>query len=152
MAFALKSSARVARISSPSLLEGVRTMSVSAVSRARKAHEKPLLETDLSFIRHNPSHPKPRKKGLTEIRAAYYTVMGPNYLSDVLETMGHWIDGLKFAGGSHTLFPESKLREVIELAHSHDVYVSTGGNVIFMLAHCRICGASFDSSSTGGYD
>src|SRR5579862_937907 len=89
--------------------------------------DRPLLETDLSFIRHNPADPKPRSKGLTEIRAAYYTVMGPNYLSDVLETMGHWVDGLKFAGGSHTLFPEYKLREIINLAHDHGVYVSTGG-------------------------
>ena len=98
------------------------------VASPRVHHENPLLETDLSFIRHNPPTTKPRTNGLTEIRASYYTVMGPNYLSDVLETMGYWIDGLKFAGGSHTLFPEHKLREVIELAHAHDVYVSTGGS------------------------
>jgi hypothetical protein len=97
------------------------------VTAMKSSHEKPLLETDLSFIRHNPSQPKPRTRGLTEIRAAYYTVMGPNYLSDVLETMGHWVDGLKFGGGSHTLLPERKLRELIDLAHAHDVYVSTGG-------------------------
>lgn len=96
-------------------------------SLSTSTKDKPLLETDLSLIRHNPTDPKPRKKGLTEIRAAYYTVMGPNYLSDVLETMGHWVDGLKFAGGSHTLFPEHKLREIIDLAHKHGVYVSTGG-------------------------
>lgn len=39
--------------------------------------------------------------------------------------MGHHIDGLKFAGGSFSLFPEEKLREIIDLAHHHDVYVST---------------------------
>ena len=39
--------------------------------------------------------------------------------------MGHHIDGLKFAGGSFALFPEDKLRELIDLAHEHGVYVST---------------------------
>ncbi|KAJ4230722.1 hypothetical protein NW757_013973 [Fusarium falciforme] len=41
--------------------------------------------------------------------------------------MGHHVDGLKFAGGSFALFPEDKLKELIDLAHQHDVYVSTGG-------------------------
>jgi len=41
--------------------------------------------------------------------------------------MGHHVDGLKFAGGSFSLFPEDKLRELLELAHEHGVYVSTGG-------------------------
>jgi hypothetical protein len=39
--------------------------------------------------------------------------------------MGHHIDGLKFAGGSFSLFPEDKLRELIDFAHEHGVYVST---------------------------
>jgi hypothetical protein len=127
MTVPLASYLRVIPKARPCLSNGLRNLFTSTTSRSSKFHEKPLLETDLSFIIHNPSYPKPRTKGLTEIRAAYYTVMGPNYLSDVLETMGHWVDGLKFAGGSHTLFPESKLREIIDLAHAHDVYVSTGG-------------------------
>ncbi|KAK3681952.1 hypothetical protein LTR37_020719 [Vermiconidia calcicola] len=53
--------------------------------------------------------------------------MGPRYLSDVLETMGAHVDGLKFAGGSFSLLPEKPLRELIDLVHSYDVYVSTGG-------------------------
>ncbi|KAK4233246.1 hypothetical protein C8A03DRAFT_39063 [Achaetomium macrosporum] len=79
------------------------------------------------FIRHNTRPPKPRKVGVTEIRGPYYSVMGKHYLKDVLDTMGHHIDGLKFAGGSFALFPEDKLRELIDLAHEHGVYVSTGG-------------------------
>lgn len=39
--------------------------------------------------------------------------------------MGYHVDGLKFAGGSFSLFPEAQLRELIDLAHEHDVYVST---------------------------
>ncbi|KAF2459068.1 sulfonate biosynthesis enzyme [Lineolata rhizophorae] len=79
------------------------------------------------FIRHNPRAPKPRSTGVTEIRGPYYTVMGKRYLQDILETMGYHVDGLKFAGGSFSLFPEDKLRELIDLAHSYGVYVSTGG-------------------------
>ena len=40
-------------------------------------------------------------------------------------SMGHHVDGLKFAGGSFSLFPEDKLNELINLAHEHNVYVST---------------------------
>ena len=39
--------------------------------------------------------------------------------------MGHHVDGLKFAGGSFSLFLEDKLKELINLAHEHNVYVST---------------------------
>lgn len=39
--------------------------------------------------------------------------------------MGTHVDGLKFAGGSFSLFPEKPLRELIDLAHEYDVYVST---------------------------
>jgi hypothetical protein len=51
--------------------------------------------------------------------------MGKRYLADILETMGSHVDGLKFAGGSFSLFEEKPLRELIDLAHEHDVYVST---------------------------
>src|SRR5687768_16147136 len=36
-----------------------------------------------------------RRRGITEIRGPYYSVMGKRYLSDVLDTAGHWIDSLK---------------------------------------------------------
>ncbi|KAF2146669.1 uncharacterized protein K452DRAFT_323789 [Aplosporella prunicola CBS 121167] len=103
-----------------------------AFSTARPLAEAPkiLLEdkdNGFGFIRHNPRPAKPRTAGVTEIRGPYYSAMGPNYLSDVLKTMGHHVDGLKFAGGSFSLFPEAALRELIELAHAHGVYVSTGG-------------------------
>lgn len=39
--------------------------------------------------------------------------------------MGHHVDGVKFAGGSFSLFPEDKLRELIDLAHQNGAYVST---------------------------
>ncbi len=39
--------------------------------------------------------------------------------------MGYQVDGVKFAGGSFSLFPEDKLRELIQLAHENNAYVST---------------------------
>jgi phosphosulfolactate synthase (CoM biosynthesis protein A) len=64
---------------------------------------------------------------MTEIRGPYYSVMGPRYLADVLDTMSNHVDGLKFAGGSFALMPKLQVRTLIDLAHQHDVYVSTGG-------------------------
>lgn len=40
--------------------------------------------------------------------------------------MGQFVDGLKFAGGSHSLMPKSFIKEVTDVAHKHDIYVSTG--------------------------
>ncbi|KAL1839632.1 hypothetical protein VTJ49DRAFT_1293 [Mycothermus thermophilus] len=112
----------------------LRPLSTTALLRKKDTHafHNPsiLLEDEKSgfgFIRHNARPAKPRKVGVTEIRGPYYSAMGKRYLQDVLETMGHHVDGLKFAGGSFSLFPEDKLRELIDLAHEHGVYVSTGG-------------------------
>ncbi|MHB1131968.1 MAG: phosphosulfolactate synthase [Chloroflexota bacterium] len=79
------------------------------------------------FIHLNQREGKPRQRGLTEIRGPYYTPMGKRYLEDVLETMGEWVDALKFAGGSFVLMPRVSLREIIDTAHRFDVLVSTGG-------------------------
>ncbi|KIW83051.1 hypothetical protein Z517_02294 [Fonsecaea pedrosoi CBS 271.37] len=84
-------------------------------------------ENGFGFIRHNPRTPKPRSKGVTEIRGPYYSSYGKRHLQDVLETMGYHVDGLKFAGGSFSMMPEDRVRELIDLAHEYDVYVSTGG-------------------------
>ncbi|RMJ27323.1 Sulfonate biosynthesis enzyme [Aspergillus sp. HF37] len=87
------------------------------------------------FARSNPRPPKPRGKGVTEIRGPYYSVMGKRYLADVLETMGTHVDGLKFSGGSFSMFQEKQLRELLDLAHEHGVYVSTGGWAEHLLTH-----------------
>jgi len=85
------------------------------------------------FIRMNKMGKKPRTKGVTEIRGPYYSVMGKRYLDDVLETMSPYVDSLKFAGGSFTLIPEKHLKELIDTAHKHDVLVSTGGFIEYVL-------------------
>ena len=90
-----------------------------------------------SFLRTNDRPPKPRKTGLTEIRGPYYTPMGRRYLEDILETMGTYIDSLKFAGGSFTLMPKAAVRELIELCHRNNVLVSTGGFLEYVLRQSR---------------
>ncbi len=90
-------------------------------------------ELAFSFLRTSHRPAKPRTRGITEIRGPYYTVMGPRYLRDVLETMGAHVDALKFAGGSFTLMPERVLREILEVAHEHEVMVSTGGFIEHVL-------------------
>src|SRR5438034_7279280 len=94
-------------------------------------------ERAFPFIHMNQRQSKPRSQGLTEIRGPYYTPMGKRYLEDVLETMGEHIDSLKFAGGSFTLMPRERLREIIELAHRNNVLVSTGGFIEYVPAHSR---------------
>lgn len=79
------------------------------------------------FIHLNERGRKPRRRGMTEIRGPYYSVMGKRYLEDVLETMGEYVDALKFAGGSFTMMPRKVVKEMIDLCHKHDVLVSTGG-------------------------
>ncbi|KAK9936161.1 hypothetical protein M0R45_013020 [Rubus argutus] len=69
---------------------------------------------------------KPRRYGVTEMRGPHYTLFSQNVLQDIFESMGHIVDGLKFAGGSYSLMPKSLVKEVIDVAHQHDVYVSTG--------------------------
>jgi phosphosulfolactate synthase (CoM biosynthesis protein A) len=85
------------------------------------------------FLRRNDREPKPRTHGITEIRGPYYTPLGKRALQDILETMGPWVDTLKFAGGSFTLMPDRALEELIALCHEHGVLVSTGGFIEHVL-------------------
>jgi phosphosulfolactate synthase (CoM biosynthesis protein A) len=90
-------------------------------------------ERGFSFLKVNDRPPKPRTRGVTEIRGPYYTVMGKRYLEDILETMGDYVDALRFAAGSFTLMPRQAVRDLIETAHRHDVLVSTGGFIEYVL-------------------
>jgi len=90
-------------------------------------------ERAFSFLRLNRRQAKPRSAGVTEMRGPYYTPMGKRYLADVLETVGAYVDTLKFAGGSFALLPRRALAELIELCHAHQVQVSTGGFLEYVL-------------------
>lgn len=92
-------------------------------------------ERAFAFLRLNERQAKPRERGVTEIRGPYYTPMGKRYLQDVLETMGAYVDSLKFAGGSFSLMPRRAVKELIDLCHKHNVQVSTGGFIERVLSY-----------------
>lgn len=113
-----------------------------------------------AFLKVNTRPPKPRMRGITEIRGPYYTPMGKRYLQDVLETMGVYVDALKFAGGSFSLMPAHAVRELIDLCHQYDVLVSTGGFLEYVLTQgaeaveryvheCKALGFDIIEISTG---
>jgi phosphosulfolactate synthase (CoM biosynthesis protein A) len=87
-----------------------------------------------AFLPINQRPRKPRSRGITEIRGPYYTPVGRRYLEDLLETMGDYVDTLKYAGGSFTLMPREAVRALNELCHEHEVEVSTGGFLEYVLA------------------
>jgi phosphosulfolactate synthase (CoM biosynthesis protein A) len=91
------------------------------------------IDRSMDFLRMNPRPPKPRQTGQTEFRGPYYTPMGMRYLTDVLETMGPYVDALKFAGGSFALMPARVVKGLIDLCHQHQVTVSTGGFIEYVL-------------------
>jgi phosphosulfolactate synthase (CoM biosynthesis protein A) len=95
------------------------------------AHEPS--ERAFAFLKVNKRPGKPRSRGVTEIRGPYYTPLGRRHLQDILETMGGYVDALKFAGGSFALMPKRAVRELIDLCHAHDVLVSTGGFIEYVL-------------------
>jgi phosphosulfolactate synthase (CoM biosynthesis protein A) len=56
-------------------------------------------------------------------------------LQDIFESMGDCVDGLKFCGGSDSLMSKDFIKQVIDTAHQHDVYVSTGDWAEHMIHH-----------------
>src|SRR5512140_1737550 len=97
---------------------------------------QPASKTDeraFPFLRVNQRQPKPRTRGVTEIRGPYYAAMGKRYLEDILETMGTYVDVLKFAGGSFSLMPRKAVKELLDLCHRYNVMVSTGGFIEHVL-------------------
>jgi phosphosulfolactate synthase (CoM biosynthesis protein A) len=63
------------------------------------------LSRGFEYVHINQREGKPRSCGITEIRGPYYPPMGKRYLADILETMGEYVDILKFSGGSFALMP-----------------------------------------------
>jgi phosphosulfolactate synthase (CoM biosynthesis protein A) len=90
-------------------------------------------ERAFRFLHLNERSPKPRRVGITEIRGPYYMPVGPRYLHDVLDTMGAYVDALKFAGGAFALMPRQAVSNLIEICHAHQVLVSTGGFIEYVL-------------------
>jgi phosphosulfolactate synthase (CoM biosynthesis protein A) len=79
--------------------------------------------------------------------------MGKHYLEDVLDTMGAYVDALKFAGGSFSLMPRRAVQGLIELCHRHDVLVSTGGFIEYVLTQgVAAVGRYIDECKGLGFD
>lgn len=93
-------------------------------------------ERAFEFLPLNERETKPRERGITEMRGPYYDPIGKRRLADIFETCGAYVDILKFSGGSFSLMPRDVLTEMIELAHEHDVMVSTGGFIEHILERC----------------
>jgi phosphosulfolactate synthase (CoM biosynthesis protein A) len=114
--------------------------------------EKPK-DIAFSFIKMNDRPPKPRTRGVTEIRGPYYTPMGKHYLKDILETMAVYVDSLKFAGGSFSLMPSEAVREIINLCHDHNVLVSTGGFIEYVITQGKEAVSRYIEACKGlGFD
>jgi phosphosulfolactate synthase (CoM biosynthesis protein A) len=90
-------------------------------------------ERAFAFLGLNERPPKPRSRGVTEIRGPYYTPVGRRYLEDLLETMGGYVDTLKYAGGSFALMPREAVRALNDVCREHAVEVSTGGFLEYVL-------------------
>ncbi len=99
------------------------------------SNTKEIITNPIAFewLRRNDRPDKPRKVGMTEIRAAYYSNFGLNYFKDILETSGNYIDSIKFAGGSFTFMNPNKIKEINDLAHQYGTLVSTGGFMEYVL-------------------
>jgi len=87
----------------------------------------------MPFAAKNELPPKPRTTARTEMRGPYYTPMGPNYLTDICKTVGAFVDSLKYSGGSFSLMPPGAVREINDIAHAHELKVSTGGFIEHLL-------------------
>ena len=112
-----------------------------------------LNENMWDFLNKNERDNRPRDRGITEIRGPYYSVMGQRYLQDILETVGEYVDSLKFSGGSFSLMPPEKVRELIDLAHDHDALVSTGGFMEYVLTQGKDAVDKYiDACKTLGFD
>lgn len=81
------------------------------------------------FVKIDMPKEKPRDAGVIEFRGPYYNAVSYGYLKDLLDDWAYYVDGYKFAGGSMRLLPRSRVKQITQLCHSHQIYVSTGGFV-----------------------
>ena len=96
-------------------------LSLRNVHRSLSTTTPRLTSLPYSFLPANSLDPKPRKKGLTEIRGPYYAPVTKTYLDELLSDCGDYVDGIKFAGGAFSLMPEERLKGLIDTAHKHSM-------------------------------
>ena len=131
-------------------------------SKELNGKQKDFIVNPIGFewLQRNDRPKKPRKVGMTEIRAAYYSNFGLSYFKDILETSGNYVDSIKFAGGSFTFMNPEKIKATNKLAHDYGVLSSTGGFMEYVLTkgkdavkkyieECKMLGFDIIEISTG---
>ncbi len=81
------------------------------------------------FLKLRELEPKPRNKGVVEIRGSYYSPVTYTYLKDLFEMIGDQIDGFKFVAGCQSFHGDKLIKKFTKLCHKHNIYVSTGGMI-----------------------
>jgi len=105
------------------------------------------------FVKIDEVPPKPRKKGIVEMRGPYYTPVSLGYLENILDTWGEYVDGVKFAGGSMRLMKLVDVKKFLKICHDHDCYVSTGGFVERIIVQGqKAVDRYFEECKTLGFD
>lgn len=91
-------------------------------------------EKAFDFLRLNErDEQRPRGVGLTEIRGPYYSSYGPQFLKDMFDVIGDYVDSFKFPGAILPIMPRKTLDSFIAICHDKSVEVSTGGLIEFVL-------------------
>ncbi len=117
-------------------------------------------ERAFPYLRINERESKPRRQGLTEIRGPFYTPFGINQATDIFEFLGDYVDIFKYACCTQRLMPRRKVQELNALCHKHNVMVSGGGGLEFVitrgpavveqyLGECKDLGFDMTEISTG---
>ena len=81
------------------------------------------------FVKIGMPPEKPREVGVIEFRGPYYSSVSYGYLKDLLDDWAFYVDGYKFAGGSMRLLSSARVKQIIQVCHDYELYVSTGGFV-----------------------
>lgn len=107
----------------------------------------------LPFLRLNSRQAKPRTRGITEIRGPYYSMLGPRQLEDLLEVGGPYIDWFKIPAPSLALLSSQCMRSFIEISHRHEVKVTAGGLIEFVVTRgSKAVDSYFDTLRDYGFD
>jgi phosphosulfolactate synthase (CoM biosynthesis protein A) len=107
----------------------------------------------LPFLRLNDRSRKPRTSAITEVRGPYYSTIGPAYLDDLLTVAGPYVDWLKIPGPGIALLPASALAAIVETCRAHEVKVSAGGLIEFVVTRGPgAVDAYFDALVDLGFD
>ena len=107
-------------------------------------------EHTLGSLRPNP---RVDGAGITEMRGPYYSSFGPNYLDDLLDVFSPFVDWVKLPGPAVLLLDDASIRRYVDVCHKHDVKVSAGGAIEWVLTRgAAAVDQYFDTIAAQGYD